>query len=115
MCLTFRYAKESDCKLILQFIKDLASYEKMLDEVIATEELLHEWIFEKKKVEVLFACENEKEIGFALFFHNFSTFLGKAGIYLEDLYVIPEYRGKGYGKAILKKLAQIAVDRGVED
>ena len=61
---------------------------------------------------VIFACENEKEIGFALFFHNFSTFLGKAGIYLEDLYVIPEYRGKGYGKAILKKLAQIAVDRG---
>ena len=112
MCLTFRYAKESDCKLILQFIKDLASYEKMLDEVIATEELLHEWIFEKKKSEVIFACENEKEIGFALFFHNFSTFLGKAGIYLEDLYVIPEYRGKGYGKAILKKLAQIAVDRG---
>ena len=112
MCLTFRYAKESDCKLILQFIKDLASYEKMLDEVIATEELLHEWIFEKKKAEVIFACENEKEIGFALFFHNFSTFLGKAGIYLEDLYVIPEYRGKGYGKAILKKLAQIAVDRG---
>lgn len=112
MCLTFRYAKESDCKLILQFIKDLASYEKMLDEVIATEELLHEWIFEKKKAEVIFACENEKEIGFALFFHNFSTFLGKAGIYLEDLYVIPEYRGKRYGKAILKKLAQIAVDRG---
>ena len=84
----------------------------MLDEVIATEELLHEWIFEKKKAEVIFACENEKEIGFALFFHNFSTFLGKAGIYLEDLYVIPEYRGKGYGKAILKKLAQIAVNRG---
>ena len=108
----FRFAKRQDVPLILKFIRELAEYEKMLDEVIATEELLHEWIFEKKKAEVIFACENEKEIGFALFFHNFSTFLGKAGIYLEDLYVIPEYRGKGYGKAILKKLAQIAVDRG---
>ena len=84
----------------------------MLDEVVATEAILREWIFEKKKAEVIFACENGKEIGFALFFHNFSTFLGRAGIYLEDLYVAPEYRGKGYGKALLKKLAQIAVERG---
>lgn len=84
---------------------------KMLDEVIATEDLLREWIFEKKKAEVIFACENGQEIGFALFFHNFSTFLGKAGIYLEDLYVKPEFRNKGYGKAILRKLAQIAVER----
>ena len=79
---------------------------------MATEAILREWIFEKKKAEVIFACENGKEIGFALFFHNFSTFLGRAGIYLEDLYVAPEYRGKGYGKALLKKLAQIAVERG---
>ena len=79
---------------------------------MATEELLREWIFEKKKAEVLFACEGEKEVGFALFFHNFSTFLGRAGIYLEDLFVLPEYRGKGYGKALLKKLAQITVERG---
>lgn len=110
--LNFRYAEETDVDLILHFIKELAEYEKMLDEVVATEELLREWIFEKKKAEVIFALEDNCEIGFALFFHNFSTFLGKAGIYLEDLYVKPEYRGKGYGKAILKKLAQITVDRG---
>ncbi|MBA4701072.1 MAG: GNAT family N-acetyltransferase [Ruminococcus sp.] len=112
MSLTFRYAEESDTALILQFIRDLAEYEKMLDEVIATEDTLREWIFEKKKAEVIFAVVDEAEVGFALFFHNFSTFLGRAGIYLEDLYVRPEYRGRGYGKAILKKLAQIAVERG---
>ncbi|MBQ4129133.1 MAG: GNAT family N-acetyltransferase [Ruminococcus sp.] len=110
--LTFRYAQKSDCALILEFIKELAQYEKMLSEVVATEELLNEWIFEKKKAEVIFACEDSKEVGFALFFHNFSTFLGRAGVYLEDLYVKPSYRGKGYGKAILKKLAQITVERG---
>ena len=107
----FRYAEEKDAAKILYFIKELAAYEKMLDEVIATEELLKEWIFEQKKAEVIFAIVDNKEIGFALFFHNFSTFLGRAGIYLEDLYVMPEYRGKGYGKALLKKLAQIAVER----
>ena len=84
----------------------------MLDEVVATEELLKEWLFEKKKAEVIFALEDGVEVGFALFFHNFSTFLGRAGIYLEDLFVKPEYRGKGYGKSLLKKLAQIAVERG---
>ena len=110
--LSFRYAQEKDTALILKFIRELADYEQMLDEVIATEELLQEWIFEKKKAEVIFALEDEKEVGFALFFHNFSTFLGRAGIYLEDLYVRPESRGKGYGKGLLKKLAQIAVDRG---
>lgn len=108
----FRYAKEQDTALILQFIKDLAEYENMLDEVVATEELLREWLFEKETAEVLFVLEAGKEVGFALFFHNFSTFLGRAGIYLEDLYVMPEYRGKGYGKGLLKKLAQIAVERG---
>ena len=110
--LTFRWATEEDCGRILFFIKELASYENMLEDVVATEELLREWIFEKKKAEVIFACEGQKEIGFALFFHNFSTFLGRSGLYLEDLFVLPEYRGKGYGKAILKKLAQIAVERG---
>lgn len=110
--LTFRYASEKDCGLILYFIRELASYEKLLDEVVATEKLLCEWIFEKKRAEVIFACKDEKEIGFALFFHNFSTFLGRAGLYLEDLYVLPEFRGNGYGKAILKKLSRIAVERG---
>ncbi|MBP3636195.1 MAG: GNAT family N-acetyltransferase [Clostridia bacterium] len=110
--LTFRFAQEQDRGLILSFIKALAVYEKMLDEVVATEELLQEWIFEKKKAEVIFACEDGKEVGFALFFHNFSTFLGRAGLYLEDLFVLPEYRGRGYGKATIKRLAQIAVERG---
>ena len=108
----FRYAERRDTGLILQFIRELADYEKMLDEVVADETILEEWIFVKQKAEVIFALESGKEIGFALFFHNFSTFLGRAGIYLEDLYVKPEYRGKGYGKAILKKLAAIAVERG---
>ena len=84
----------------------------MSDEVVATEAILKEWIFEKQKAEVIFALENNEEVGFALFFHNFSTFLGRAGIYLEDLYVKPEYRGKGFGKGLLKKLAGIAVERG---
>lgn len=110
--LTFRYATENDVPLILQFIQSLADYEKMSDQVVATESLLKEWIFEKQKAEVLFAVAENKEVGFALFFHNFSTFLGKAGIYLEDLFVLPEYRGKGYGKAILKKLASITLERG---
>lgn len=112
MNLTFRYAEESDTALILQFVRALAEYEKMQDDVVATEELLREWLFEKKKAEVIFAVADGTEVGFALFFHNFSTFLGRAGIYLEDLYVNLEYRGCGYGKAILKKLAQIAVERG---
>jgi len=108
----FRFADKNDCEKILYFIKQLAEYEKMSDEVVATEELLKEWIFEKKKAEVIFALENEKEVGFALFFHNFSTFLGRSGIYLEDLFVLPEYRGKGYGKGLLKQLAKITVERG---
>lgn len=112
MSLGFRNAQRNDVGLILQFIRELADYEKMLSEVVADEATLEEWIFDKQKAEVIFALEGEKEVGFALYFHNFSTFLGRAGIYLEDLYVKPEYRGKGYGKAILKKLASIAVDRG---
>ena len=110
--MTFRFATEADCALILEFIRGLAAYENMSDDVVATEDLLREWIFNKKKAEVLFVCEGTKEVGFALFFHNFSTFLGRAGIYLEDLFVLPEYRGKGYGKGLLKKLAQITVERG---
>ena len=107
-----RYAEEKDTAVILGFIRELAEYENMLDDVVATEDLLREWIFEKKKAEVILAVEDGKEVGFALFFHNFSTFLGRAGIYLEDLYVKPEFRGRGYGKALLKKLAEIAVERG---
>lgn len=112
MSLTFRNAQRCDTPLILQFIKELAEYEHMLDEVVADEATLEAWIFDKQKAEVIFAVEDGTEVGFALYFHNFSTFLGRAGIYLEDLYVRPEHRGKGYGKAILKKLAAIAVERG---
>ena len=108
----FRRAKEKDAALILRFIRELAAYEKLDGQVVATEELLREWIFEKGKAEVLFPVENGVEVGFALFFHNFSTFLGRAGLYLEDLYIRPEHRGKGYGKATLQKLARIAVERG---
>ncbi len=111
-CFEIVYATENDCSDILSFINLLAEYENMKNDVVATEELLKEWIFEKKKAEVIFAVEDGKKIGFALFFHNFSTFLGRAGIYLEDLFVLPEFRGKGYGKALLKKLAAIAVERG---
>ena len=110
--LTFRSAVRSDTPLILRFIKELAAYEQLLDEVIADEQTLETWLFDKQCAEVLLALENGVEIGFALFFHNFSTFLGRAGLSLEDLYIKPEARGKGYGKAILKKLASIAVQRG---
>ena len=108
----FRRAEEKDAALIFRFIRELAAYEKLDGQVVATEELLREWIFEKGKAEVLFPVENGVEVGFALFFHNFSTFLGRAGLYLEDLYIRPEHRGKGYGKATLQKLARIAVERG---
>ena len=108
----FRFATENDVALILNFIKALADYEKMSDAVVADEELLREWIFEKKKAEVIFALDNGVEVGFALFFHNFSTFLGRAGIYLEDLFVLPEYRGRGHGKALILELARITKERG---
>lgn len=108
----FRNAVREDVPLILRFIKELADYEGMLNEVVADENTLTEWIFEKEKAEVIFVLDEGKEVGFALFFHNFSTFLGRAGIYLEDLYVMPEYRGRGYGKGLIQELARIAVERG---
>ena len=108
----FRGACPEDTALILRFIRELAAYEQLEDQVVADEDTLADQLFRKKNAEVLFAMENGKEVGFALFFHNFSTFLGRSGLYLEDLFVLPEHRGKGYGKAILKKLAAIAVERG---
>nr|WP_243166282.1 GNAT family N-acetyltransferase [Anaerotruncus massiliensis (ex Togo et al. 2019)] len=98
--------------LILDFIKKLAEYEGMLGEVVATEDLLREWVFEKQKAEVLIAEKDGAPAGFALFFHNFSTFLGRAGLYLEDLFVLPALRGAGIGKALLARLAALAVERG---
>lgn len=109
---TFRPATPADIPQILQFIKLLAEYEKLDNEVTATQALLEEWLFEKKKAEVIFAEVNNEAIGFALFFYNFSTFLGRAGLYLEDLYVREPHRGKGYGKAILQELSRLAVARG---
>ena len=109
---SIRFAAREDIPTILEFIRALAAYEKMEDQVIADETLLETWIFEKRKAEVLLAFEGGTPVGFALFFHNFSTWLGRAGIYLEDLFVLPEYRGRRYGKLLLKRLARIAVQRG---
>ena len=112
MVKSVREATIKDVCLILDFIKKLAEYEKMSDLVVANEKLLTEWIFEKQKANVIFALDGQKEVGFALYFNNFSTFLGRAGIYLEDLFVLPEYRAKGYGKLLLKTLAKKAVEQG---
>ena len=110
--ITIRFAQREDCPLILQFIKDLAEYEHLSDQVVATEQLLEDWIFEKKVAEVIFAVIDGMEVGFALYFYNFSTFLGQAGIYLEDLFVRTEYRNQGIGKALFIELARITVERG---
>ncbi|TGE33774.1 GNAT family N-acetyltransferase [Desulfosporosinus sp. Sb-LF] len=109
--LKLRFAEIKDVILILGFIKELADYEKMLNEVVATEEVLRESLFERKMAEVIIGEYKGIPIGFALFFHNFSTFLGRPGIYLEDLYVKPEMRGMGIGKTMLSFLAKLAVDR----
>lgn len=112
MPVSFRNAERGDAALLLRFIRALADYEHMLDQVVATEAILIDWLFEKRVAEAFFAMEDGVEVGFALYFHNFSTFLGRGGIYLEDLFVLPEHRGKGYGKAILNRLAQITLERG---
>ena len=107
-----RPATRADLGVILEFIKGLAEYERLPHEVVATTEGLDAELFSSHpSAEVLLAFDGEEPVGFALFFHNFSTFLGRKGLYLEDLYVIPEHRGKGVGKTLLRRLAQIAVDR----
>ena len=107
-----RFAERCDCALILRFIRDLAEYEHLSDAVVATEEALAEWLFDKQAAEVLFAVVDGREVGFALFFSNFSTFLGRAGMYLEDLYVLPDFRGQGIGTSMLRALAGLADERG---
>ncbi len=109
--INIRNANINDSATILGFIKELAEYENMSNDVVATEELLKQNIFEKKLAEVIIAEFDNKPVGFALFFHNFSTFLGKGGIYLEDLYVQPAMRGKNIGKTLLSSLAKLAVER----
>ncbi len=109
---SIRHAVPSDVPLVLQFIRDLAEYEKLAHEVVISEQDLHCHLFgAEKKAEVLIAEHCQAPVGFALYFHNFSTFLGRPGIYLEDLFVSPHHRGKGYGKALLTCLASIAVSR----
>ena len=109
--LKLRFATSNDVSLILGFIKELADYENMTQDVVATEEVLRDSLFERRIAEVIIGEYKNEPIGFALFFHNFSTFLGRPGIYLEDLYVKPEMRGKGIGKTILSFLAKLAIDR----
>ena len=111
--MTIREAVPGDEGRMLAFIRQLAEYERLSDQVVATEALLREWVFEKRRAEVVFALDEAGgEVGFALFFHNFSTFLGRAGLYLEDLFVLPEARGRGCGRFLLSHLAKLAVERG---
>ena len=108
-----REATEADVPLILQFIRDLAEYERLADRVVATEEMLRRTLFGSPRfAEVIIAEDDGQPAGFALFFHNFSTFLGRRGLYLEDLFVKPPFRGRGIGKRLLVELARIAIARG---
>lgn len=111
MSFSIREATPGDTPVILHLIRQLAIYEKLEDAVTATEEMLHEQLFERHCAKVLIGEEDGRPVGFALYFFNFSTFLAKPGLYLEDLFVEPEYRGKGYGKALLTALAGIAKER----
>jgi len=109
---TIRSATVDDVPVILELIRALAEYERAPNEVVATEEILKETLFgDKPAAEVLLLFESETAVGFALFFHNFSTWIGRPGLYLEDLFVRPEYRGKGYGRALLIELAKMARGR----
>ncbi|MDR1353912.1 MAG: GNAT family N-acetyltransferase [Treponema sp.] len=110
--IVLREAGERDIPLILEFIRGLAEYEHLLDQVSATEDGLAKSLFQDRAAEVLICEYREKPAGFALYFHNFSTFLGKPGIYIEDLFVRPEYRGRGLGRALFARIAAIAEERG---
>lgn len=109
--LNIRFAQRNDTKLILQLIKELAVYEKLEHEVMADEKTLEESLFDTKAAEVIIVEYDNKPIGYALYFHNFSTFLGRPGLYLEDIYIKPEYRGRGYGKKVFAFLANLALER----
>lgn len=109
----FRYATINDSSLVFDFIKQLAIYEKMEDLVFGSVELIEKWVFKEKKAEVIFILEDNKEIGFALYFYNFSTFLTKPGIYLEDIFIKEEYRNKGYGKLVFEFLINKAKEENL--
>jgi len=109
--LTIRAAKTSDASMILHFIEELADYEQLREQVTADVSTLSFWLFDKKTAEAIILEATGEPIGFALFFYNFSTFLGKAGIYLEDLYLLPEHRNMGYGSQVLAYLAKLALSR----
>jgi len=109
--LKIRFAERKDVPLILGFIKELADYEKLSDQVVATEEILTDSLFERKVAEVIIGEYEAKPVAFAIFFHNFSSFLGRPGIYLEDIYVKPEMRGKGIGKIMLSFIAKLCIER----
>lgn len=108
---TVKTVEEADCGLVLELLKELAVYEKMLDLVETTEKMMQEALFEKNVAEAVIGEYEGRPVGYALFFHNFSTFVGKPGIYLEDIYVRPEHRGRGFGKALLAYVAKQAVER----
>lgn len=110
--ITFRYAKKDDISLIYSFIKKLADYEGMSEAVKVTEESLNEWLFERKCAEVVFVMADNREVGFSLFFENFAAYTGRGGIFIDDLYVEPDFRGRGIGKALFQKMAEIALERG---
>lgn len=113
MSIRIRSATREDVPVVAELIRGLARYEKLEHEVVMTEDLLAAGLFgERPYAEVLLAVDEDRPLGFALFFHNFSTFLGRPGIYLEDLFVVPEERGSGIGRALLEHLARLAVDRG---
>lgn len=110
--ITYRFAEPNDIPVILTLVRELAAYEHMEHAVVATPELYYEWLFEKKTARVILAFDGACAVGFALFFYNFSTWLGRAGIYLEDLFVREDHRGQGIGKTLLKTLAKTAVAEG---
>lgn len=109
--INFRFAQREDTKLVLSFIKRLAAYEEMPDAVKFTEESLEEWLFDRQKGEAIFVLEDDNEVGFCLFYETLPGYIGRGGLYVEDLFVYPVHRGKGYGKALLKKMAEIAIER----
>ena len=110
--ITIRHASRNDCALLLSFIRDIAKYERLEDQVVATEEILEDWIFNRQTAEILFAQIDGRDVAFSVYYTNFSTFMGRGGLFMEDVFVLPEFRGSGIGTEILRELARIAISRG---